>query len=156
MFCQKDNMKSIFITAQLAALVLGGPYVLLEMQGSHLMYLWFMAWGKVHDSILLLIGWPTERRKVPWSGRWYPADSSTHSYWLASLLSLPLPLPRHYLYQFWSSLPFFTLRQSHIWLSGCSCCFGRWEGEGNASAGLLMLHLLNSVSALPAVLCENS
>lgn len=136
-------------------LMLGHSYVFLEMQGSHLMYLWFMAWGKVCDSILLLIGWPTEAKNVPWSGRWYPADNSTQS--LICFSAFPVSSPFLDILCISSGVSFPSLLWvGHIWLSGCSCCFGWWEGEANASAVLLMLHLLNSVSALPAVLCENS
>lgn len=87
-----------------------------------------MAWGKVSASILLLIGWPTEARKFPWSGKWYPEDNSTHSYWVASLF--PLPVPPSYTFSV-SVLEFPSLhpevKQVTSAFLGCSHYFGWWE-----------------------------
>lgn len=121
-------MKSICITVKLEHLVLGDLYVYVEKQGSRLMYLWFMAWGKVSASILLLIGWPTEARKVPWSGKWYPEDNSTHSYWVASLFPLLVPPSQTFsvsVLEFPSLHP--EVKQVTSAFLGCSHYFGWWE-----------------------------
>lgn len=99
-------MKSTLTYSTVGSLLFGDSSVFLEMQGSHLMYQFFMALRNGCDSIL------THRRQRGPLVRKVLCSRQQHSVtdFLPCFPCL-FPLPRHSLYQFWSS---FTLIQSYL------------------------------------------